>query len=189
MAIQVTPEDRLQIQKRTIVYNPIYVNNMKETDLKGSYVLFYIFTKSSSKIANYSNNKCIIEFLNSVGKQHENTFVKIGNYASGSKSRWSSNKGDLIKNDGNRSPAARHSQDVLLNYPDLYLHFIMVVVSPDTVEKNLEDALSGIIEIHNKPEKITTSAAGKWNLPIVFSSTAKVSKKITDKIAASMAAK
>lgn len=183
MAIQVTPQNKAEIQNRTIVYEPIYVNNMTPNNTQGSYVLFYIFTKTADKLQlTLGANSCIVETLDTLGKKYDHTFVKIGNFSSGSKSRWQSNKGDLIKNDGNRSPAARHSQDVLIMYPDLYCHFIMVVLSPDTVEKNLEESLSGIVSaIHNKQEKIIIPP-GKWNLPVTLVKTANISKKIAKRI-------
>lgn len=183
MAIQVTPQNKSEIQARTVVYNPIYVNNMKPEHTSGSYVLFYIFTKTSVPLQiPTSSTTCTVEALDKLGKKYEHTFVKIGNFASGSKSRWSSNKGDLIKNDGNRSPAARHSQDVLINYADLYCHFIMVVLSPDTVERHLEEALTGIVSaIHNKQEKVLIPP-GKWQTPIQLKSSEKISAKLASKI-------
>ena len=181
MAIEVTPLQRKNIQERTVVYNPTYVNGMTENDAKGSYVCFYILTESPNKVTAYDGRSCVVTHLNKVARSKQFSFIKIGNFSSGSKSRWESNKSDLIKNDGNRSPAARYSQDILIEYTNLYLHFILVVVSPDTVEKNLEQALRGTVVVDNKADKIT-APPGRWRTPISLSNTATLAKKISDKI-------
>lgn len=183
MALDITPIQRKSIQDRTVVYDPVYVNDMTPNNTKGSYVLFYVFSESPKldKLAAYSGNSCIVEFLNKISKGADHTFIKIGNFANGAKSRWNSNKGDLIKIDGNRSPAARHSQDVLIEYPDLYLHFMMVVVSEDTVEKNLEEALRGIVAVSNKQERVA-APPGKWRTPVSLARKAMLSKKTSEKI-------
>lgn len=183
MVAIVSATDKIQIQKRTIVYSPIYVNGMKaDTNKTGSYVLFYIFTKTPDLTVQIAPKSCIVESLDRIGKEYDFTFVKIGNFSNGAPSRHSSNKGDLIKNDGNRSPAARHAQDTLIKHPDLYCHFIMVVLSPDTVEKHLEKALEGIVSaIGNKQERIL-AAPGKWNTPIQLVPSAVISKKLSERI-------
>jgi ribosomal protein S19 len=173
MAI-ITPAQKAIIQKNTIVYEPIYTNNMEPIEKKGSYVLFYIFSDRPEKFnVKVTDRECVVTKLNKFArtvKFKEHTFIKIGNFTSGSKGRHATNKGDLIQNDGNRSPAARHSQEVLLAFPDLYLHFIMVVLTNNINEAILEAALLKNIKnppivINNKAEKIKTPP-GKWNQPI-----------------------
>lgn len=188
MASAITPEQRASIQERTVVYNPIYVNGMKPADPKGAYILYYIFSDSPAALPIGSTSGCIVETLESLSKRvplSKYTFVKIGNFGNGSKSRHSTNKGDLIKNDGNRSPAAKHTQDVLLSLPELYVHFIMVVLSPDTIEKNLEDSLKGIVtSIHNKPSAPAEKPkAGRWRVPQdLTTSRVKISEKLSTRI-------
>lgn len=183
MATVITPQNKSEIQKRTVVYSPIYVNGTGPGLMKGCYTLFYIFTDSANKLnLSYSPSTCIIKTLDNYAQRIPHTFVKIGNFASGAKSRHDSNKGDLIKNDGNRSPAARHSQDVLIANPNLFLHFIMVVLTDDPVEKHLEEALQGeVTAIHNKVEK-TVAPPGKWNPPVPLVPKADISLKLAEKI-------
>lgn len=185
MALVITPEQKQSIQKRTVVYSPIYVNGMTPDHRIGAYVLFYIFRDTDTPLTYTQTSRCIVEYLEDLGNKHphrEHTFVKIGNYSSGAKSRHDSNKGDMIKNDGNRSPAAKHAQDTLIANADLYLHFIMIVLSPDPTEKNLEEALVGIVKtIGNKQGKVILPA-GKWNPPIALTQKASISNKLAQRI-------
>lgn len=181
MALEITSEQKASIQKRTITYEPIYANGMTKSDKDGSYVLFYIFDESDS--ITFTPSDCIVESLEKLGSDRKYTFVKIGHFSNGSQSRWNTNRGDLITIDGNRSLAARHSQNMLILNPDLYLHFIMVVLSVDKIEAHLQKSLEGIVKsIHNKQVKMTT-VMGRWNSPKKLTSFNKISTELKQRIA------
>lgn len=184
--MQLTTKDiEALFKSRTVTYDPVFVEGVNRTSRTGAYVAFYIFTNSSKPVVIPSGNSaCVLRAMSKLCKSNSmfkipQGYVKSGAFTSGAKSRYATSKSDLIKPNGNGVPAARYCQ-FMLNGSNLYLHYVMVVVTDKADEKAVREAVKGYVTVNN--EHASPMRRTAWQRPVNHPQHVSISKSVASKL-------
>jgi hypothetical protein len=178
--VQLTEEQHLYLRDKIVLYNPFFLNGINKDIKEGGYVSFLIFSKSK-EFLKIPKNKCIVEYLHELSKQSSLNYIKVGNFFSGGANRYSTTRFSFVQDTGQALPIAIYGQDVMLSHPELYMHYIQVVITENTCEKKITNALRATIEnikIDNKIKKKRKETMF-WNEPFKHNNEYKISKSLS----------
>lgn len=178
--VQLTEEQHIKLREQIVLYNPFFLNGIKKDIQKGGYVSFLIFSKSKEFIK-FPKNKCIVEYLHTLSLQSSLNYIKVGNFKSGGSCRYGTTRFSFVQDTGQALPIAIYGQNVMLMHPELYMHYIQVVITENMCEKKITNTLRSIIEnikIDNKIKKEKKEVMS-WNKPFKHNNDYKISEKLS----------